>query len=298
MIKREPKIMSRKNLSDFGVRVDELRVGKKLTVENVASRLGVTVKTFKSWLSAESTENTMPLRSLLELCDILECDVDRLLGKIDEKTHDNHFICSKTGLTEAAVEKLENSFSRHRQMMEFVPYVDKLESYETAYLGEDLNNSLMNVFIVNSILEDETIIKDMFDYVITDKIETVSSTYDRKVMAAVTKYKMKRDKYIIENRIEDCPDFSDLKAWADREEQKAIINFCNRHNIAIPDEDAIWYICLHGMKVDEEGNISINSNVDIGIDVVKQALLRRVQDGLDRIKKRDLLQRIEVTKKN
>lgn len=40
------------------------------------------------------------------LCKILECDVDYLLGNIDCKTHDDQFIHNKTGLSEIAILEL------------------------------------------------------------------------------------------------------------------------------------------------------------------------------------------------
>lgn len=40
------------------------------------------------------------------LCKILECDVDYLLGNIDCKTHDDQFIHNQTGLSEIAILEL------------------------------------------------------------------------------------------------------------------------------------------------------------------------------------------------
>lgn len=46
------------------------------------------------------------LDKVLNMCDLLDCDIDYLTGRLDEKTHTVSFICQYTGLTEKAVELL------------------------------------------------------------------------------------------------------------------------------------------------------------------------------------------------
>lgn len=46
------------------------------------------------------------------LCKILECDVDYLLGNIECKTHDDQFIHNKTGLSEIAILELRQLHSQ------------------------------------------------------------------------------------------------------------------------------------------------------------------------------------------
>jgi|GEM_PF-4612823 len=42
----------------------------------------------------------------LDLCHFFNCDADYLLGNMEEKTHDLHFICDTTGLSSKAVAAL------------------------------------------------------------------------------------------------------------------------------------------------------------------------------------------------
>ena len=41
------------------------------------------------------------------LCELYDCDMDYLMGRIDESKHDLKFICEQTGLNEAAVKRLQ-----------------------------------------------------------------------------------------------------------------------------------------------------------------------------------------------
>ena len=45
---------------------------------------------------------------LNNICDVLHCDADYLLGRMDAKTHDQKFITQETGLTEEAVKNIQN----------------------------------------------------------------------------------------------------------------------------------------------------------------------------------------------
>ena len=49
----------------------------------------------------------------MRLSDILECDVDHLLGRMRERTHDNKTACELTGLSENAINKITNSELNH-----------------------------------------------------------------------------------------------------------------------------------------------------------------------------------------
>ena len=51
---------------------------------------------------------------LNNICDVLHCDADYLLGRMDEKTHDQKFITQETGLTEEAVKNIQNWWIKSR----------------------------------------------------------------------------------------------------------------------------------------------------------------------------------------
>ena len=46
------------------------------------------------------------LDNLLAMCKLFDCDLDYLIGRIDEPTHDIAFIHNETGLSTAAIKKL------------------------------------------------------------------------------------------------------------------------------------------------------------------------------------------------
>ena len=53
------------------------------------------------------------LVTVSNMCDILGCDIDYLTGRIQERTHELHFICDYTGLSESAVENIRHIKEGH-----------------------------------------------------------------------------------------------------------------------------------------------------------------------------------------
>ena len=62
-----------------------------------------TVHSWWSYVSIPCNDN------LALLADFLDCDIDYLLGRIDETTHTRKYIREETGLTEKAIIALQNS---------------------------------------------------------------------------------------------------------------------------------------------------------------------------------------------
>lgn len=60
-------------------------------------------KTIARW---EDGERLPDLDTMLQMCDLFNCDLDYLLGTLEAKTHDIQFIMNKTGLSEHAVNVL------------------------------------------------------------------------------------------------------------------------------------------------------------------------------------------------
>ncbi len=75
------------------------------SAESFAEALGVSLKTVQGW---ENLDNGRwpDLVMMLKLCDKTETDIDYLLGRIQEPTHDVKFIREKTGLSVEAIERL------------------------------------------------------------------------------------------------------------------------------------------------------------------------------------------------
>lgn len=61
-------------------------------------------------ISNHESGQPFKFETLLKYCDIYDCDLGYLLGDYDESTHDLHFICSETGLSEEAVNRLRNEY--------------------------------------------------------------------------------------------------------------------------------------------------------------------------------------------
>lgn len=60
--------------------------------------------TLRRWRSPNGNPT---LNILVRVCDLLECDIDYLLGRIEESTHTIKFIQEKTGLSETSQKRLQ-----------------------------------------------------------------------------------------------------------------------------------------------------------------------------------------------
>lgn len=73
-----------------------IRIGKKSTDHNMFG-------TVQSWEQGKSTPTA---EVLANICDLLDCDADYLLGRIDQRTHDITVAHQYTGLSIKALEQL------------------------------------------------------------------------------------------------------------------------------------------------------------------------------------------------
>lgn len=75
------------------------------TQEQFAEKLDIDASTLRTYLSTKS--RTLPdVTRLLEICNLLNCDVDYLLGNMPEKTHALALITETTGLSIEAIEAI------------------------------------------------------------------------------------------------------------------------------------------------------------------------------------------------
>lgn len=96
------------NEFEIGKRLKQLRTESGLSLNKVAAYCGVEqYQTVSKW---ETGNNVPALKHLLKLCNLYDCDIDYLLGKIPCKRHKSVDICEKTGLSENAICKLEYLF--------------------------------------------------------------------------------------------------------------------------------------------------------------------------------------------
>lgn len=87
-------------------RGDRLKEQRKLhgfTQIALADKIGYSDKSVHNW---ENSITTPEPEALFKICDVLDCSMDYLLGRIDERTIDIHRICELTGLSSYAVESL------------------------------------------------------------------------------------------------------------------------------------------------------------------------------------------------
>ena len=90
-------------IDSFGKRLQDRRKDRGYTQKTFANDLDVSIKSVMNW-----EQNIVYPDSVFlpRIADLLECDLDYLFMRIDEKTHDKHYICQETGLSEGAVEYL------------------------------------------------------------------------------------------------------------------------------------------------------------------------------------------------
>jgi len=92
--------------AEYNNRFPSTRKGKK--EENTSGILG-TIKNYEN----ANHPGSPNLDIVINLCEILGCDIDYLVGKIECKEHDTQFIQNRTGLSENAIDSLMQIKSVH-----------------------------------------------------------------------------------------------------------------------------------------------------------------------------------------
>lgn len=108
-----------KNSSELPIRcvvLKELRKSRKMTQQEVASKIDVTDKTYRSWENGEYKENklTFPkpdLDSVIKLAELYNCSIDYLLGRSKCTSIENHYIEQYTGLCNDSIEVLHELYT-------------------------------------------------------------------------------------------------------------------------------------------------------------------------------------------
>ncbi len=88
--------------------------------------------TLRKWHCGESNPT---LQKLLRICDLLECDIDYLLGRIDYHTHTSKIIHDQTGLNESSIEKLKSLYCRIPQNIESLDLLLSLSKFSDTLLA-------------------------------------------------------------------------------------------------------------------------------------------------------------------
>lgn len=142
-------------------RLKELRKEKELTQNEIANRIGVTPKTYRSW-EIGSTQKTIDgketivfpnpdIDSLIKLSEIFNCSIDYLLCRSDCKVVDNDYISKKTGLSEKSINVLSK---RHCDVIDsFIQskYYEEIDENGLYWLENNYRNFQKYIIIVNDI---------------------------------------------------------------------------------------------------------------------------------------------------
>ena len=84
------------------------------------------LRTIQSW---ETGKSVPPCTILCNLCELLHCDADYLLDRLNNSTHDLDFICKQTRLEEVSVKELQ-------RLPDFSHYVNYLTKGIIPYCSE------------------------------------------------------------------------------------------------------------------------------------------------------------------
>lgn len=128
-------------------RLKELRKLNDLTQAELAKEMHVHLKTVQNW---EQGIVIPPFETIIQLCDLLKCDVDYLIGRIDCQTHDVQFIHDQTGLSEAAVQALLDMNNRRKNESEEYPN-DRII----------LSNLMVEKHLLDALITDKTLLEKL-----------------------------------------------------------------------------------------------------------------------------------------
>lgn len=95
-----------KYIDDFGSVIKIARKDKGYKrQEDFAGALGVSTESVRNW---EQNRALPGPESLFKICEVLDLDVDYLLGRLEHRTHDIQYIQDYTGLSAEAIDVLHN----------------------------------------------------------------------------------------------------------------------------------------------------------------------------------------------
>lgn len=125
---------TRVKLHSFGDNFKKLRKKKNLTQSKFVTQFeefnkdqAVTIDTVKNW---EQHYNIPEIGTLLTLCDFFGCDLDYLFGRLPETTHDKHYICETTGLSEKSIDSLIGSKNSGLNYSNIInPILENIDKY-------------------------------------------------------------------------------------------------------------------------------------------------------------------------
>lgn len=181
--------------NNLSKRIRERRNEMGLSQPALASELNVSQQTVSGW---ETGKNIPEMPMLITLCNFFGCEVDSLLGRIDDyKTHDNKWICEKTGLSEKSVDFITRGAGGFIYPLnvvlssdEAIYFVDCINSYIDAYYNpfthlyikhdDDTSTLVYGVRDVayNHFGIDSRIVKQSIIYELQTSLESICKKYN------------------------------------------------------------------------------------------------------------------------
>lgn len=119
----------------FGGRLKQERKKRGLRQEDLSTELNMAASTIKNW---EQGRTWPEMPDFIRLCNFFDCDLDYLVGRLDEKTHDLAYICSKTGLSE----RTATAFIKEPEIVEAL---NSLDTDELLVFSRALNNAIDSI---------------------------------------------------------------------------------------------------------------------------------------------------------
>lgn len=108
------------------------RKARGMTQVDLAAAMDVSLKTVMNW---EQGIVNPDFEKAIKLTRILDCDLDYLIGRLEESTHDIHFVHEFTGLSEEAIRKISCPELNHpiSKILSHMIESDAFENLATTY---------------------------------------------------------------------------------------------------------------------------------------------------------------------
>lgn len=154
------------------------------------------LSTIRNW---EQGRNTPEIKTIEALCGFFDCDMDYLFNNIDYRTHDNAFICETLGISEQAIDILQETHKQYPSYMDYVNFVLRSVNFENVlYHMHCYADSIRRVNLLQHIRNEQiTKLKSIEEYKPNlDLIEEISKALDN----------MHLNEYILSNQFRSLVD--------------------------------------------------------------------------------------------
>ena len=152
---KEPR---EKKHEDFGKKLKEARKLKYKYQQEFADAIGAKVETVRNW---EQGWILPEMGTLFKICDILDCDLDYLIGRLEHKTHDVQFIQDYTGLSEKSIKMLHDYHVSKTDGQNCLPtYISNILDHPDCYVLLHHIKTYIGASFLSGVLGDNTDIVD------------------------------------------------------------------------------------------------------------------------------------------